>query len=343
MARDVPAPPRPRPLLRSLVCRSRDPATGSEAVELQAKGRDGRIEPYFKTGGWKWTDGGMQADLPKERLTELFNVNQFIVSQVSPLAPLVVPIDGTGLPWLEDFNRVLKCQLIGFLQGVNKLWSGRLLRPGGFRGVDFILQDYEGTVTIRPSWGIREMSKFLANFDQERVAAYMRDGEHATWPHLELIRSLCAVEFCLDEVASGLQHSIARHRAAVNRGDGASATTVSGGDGLEATTTARVGPSPGGVRRSSDSIGNGSTGFSRGKLPSYISLASYGSAQTPWQEPNAYPVSRDGAAASGSGMRLATLPGVASSASMLNLAGLDDLPGDDASAMPQSIGMAPFQ
>ena len=53
------------------------------------------------------------------------------MSQVSPLAPLCVPIDGTGLPWLEEFNRVLKCQLMGFLHGVNSLWSGRLLRPGG--------------------------------------------------------------------------------------------------------------------------------------------------------------------------------------------------------------------
>lgn len=31
-----------------------------DAVELQAKGRDGGIEPYFKTGGWTWTDGGLQ-------------------------------------------------------------------------------------------------------------------------------------------------------------------------------------------------------------------------------------------------------------------------------------------
>ena len=53
-----------------------------EPVELMAKGRDGNNEPYFKTGGWRWTDGGLQADLPKQRLTELFNVNQFIVSQV---------------------------------------------------------------------------------------------------------------------------------------------------------------------------------------------------------------------------------------------------------------------
>jgi len=52
-----------------------------DAVELMAKDREGNIVPYFKTGGFRWTDGGLQADLPKQRLTELFNVNQFIVSQ----------------------------------------------------------------------------------------------------------------------------------------------------------------------------------------------------------------------------------------------------------------------
>ena len=52
-----------------------------EAVELMAKDRHGNEVPYFQTGGFRWTGGGLQADLPKERLAELFNVNQFIVSQ----------------------------------------------------------------------------------------------------------------------------------------------------------------------------------------------------------------------------------------------------------------------
>lgn len=153
-----------------------------EPVELMAKGRDGEIEPYFKTGGWRWTDGGLQADLPKERLTELFNVNQFIVSQVNPLAPLFVPVGGTGFPGIEEFNVFLKHQLVGFVQGVSKLGQGKLFRPGGFRGIDLIMQDYEGTVTIRPPWGISELRDFLANFDQRRVGQYMDDGERATWP-----------------------------------------------------------------------------------------------------------------------------------------------------------------
>ena len=52
-----------------------------EAVQLMSRDKDGNEVPYFKTERWRFTDGGLQADLPKQRLTELFNVNQFIVSQ----------------------------------------------------------------------------------------------------------------------------------------------------------------------------------------------------------------------------------------------------------------------
>lgn len=33
---------------------------------------------------WQWEDGSVQADLPMQRLSELFNINHFIVSQVNP-------------------------------------------------------------------------------------------------------------------------------------------------------------------------------------------------------------------------------------------------------------------
>ena len=75
------------------------------------------------------------------------------------------------------------------------------------------MQDYEGTVTIRPPWGLSELRDFLANFDERRVGQYMDDGERATWPQLPLIRSLCEVEFCLDEVAAEIQRSMAAARA----------------------------------------------------------------------------------------------------------------------------------
>ena len=311
-----------------------------EPVELMAKGRNGDIEPYFKTGGWRWTDGGLQADLPKERLTELFNVNQFIVSQVNPLAPLFVPVGGTGFPWLEEVNVFLKHQLVGLIQGVSKLGQGKLFRPGGFRGIDLVMQDYEGTVTIRPPWNLSELREFLANFDERRVGQYMDDGERATWPQLPLIRSLCEVEFTLDEVASELQGMMAASRAA-QRMEGPNAS------------------------------GN-SVGAAMGRMPSYIQLhdnvgveTDHGSpthnpnsnrprvevqrehpldAQLRGHPPRPYPVNAGSAGSFGS----TRLPGVASSASLVALGALD-VDDDDApqEQQPQvmrhaSYGQAPF-
>jgi predicted acylesterase/phospholipase RssA len=34
----------------------------------------------------QWEDGSVQADLPMQRLSELFNINHFIVSQVNPVS-----------------------------------------------------------------------------------------------------------------------------------------------------------------------------------------------------------------------------------------------------------------
>ena len=180
--------------------------------------------------------------MPKQRLTELFNVNQFIVSQVNPLAPLFIP-PSTGLLFVEETLLLLKHQLVGFVSGISQLGQGRLVRPMGLRVADLILQDYEGTVTIYPNWSFSELLSFLSNFDERRIGAYMLDGERATWPHIALIRSLCEVEFTLDEVAKDISRS-------VRVGSGSALSGSLGGRG--ATETAM-----------------------RGKLPSYMALEKY--------------------------------------------------------------------
>ena len=230
-----------------------------EAVELMAKDRDGSTVPYFKTGGWKFTDGGLQADLPKERLTELFNVNQFIVSQVNPISSLFVPASTHLPPIIEEGLLFLKEQLTGFVKGLSHFGKGTFIRPGGMRLADLALQEYEGTLTIYPTWHISEMSKFLSNFDTERVQQYVLDGARATWPHLELIHSLCEIEYTLDEVAAELQCAI-RGRPPPKR--------------RPPSRTLSIGSSVDGEQ----SVSNGNL---RGKLPSYVSLAAYG------QSPNA--------------------------------------------------------
>ena len=50
-----------------------------------AKDHTGKIVPYYppKTEV-RFVDGSLQADIPRERLAVLYNVNQFFVSQVNP-------------------------------------------------------------------------------------------------------------------------------------------------------------------------------------------------------------------------------------------------------------------
>eukprot|EP00966_Prymnesium_polylepis_P217839 5041458-Prymnesium_polylepis.1 len=52
---------------------------------LLAKDAQGRIVP-MDPPGIKWVDGTMRADLPMQRLAQLFNVSHFVVSQARSCA-----------------------------------------------------------------------------------------------------------------------------------------------------------------------------------------------------------------------------------------------------------------
>lgn len=63
------------------------------SVELMKKNKDGTLEPYYMTslhGNFKFVDGSVACDLPMDRMSELFNINTYIVSQVNPhVAPFI--------------------------------------------------------------------------------------------------------------------------------------------------------------------------------------------------------------------------------------------------------------
>lgn len=194
-----------------------------------------------------------------------------------------------------------------------------------------MLQDYEGTVTIKPSWGLRDLAKFLSNFDAPRIDKFFRDGERATYPKIELIRSLCEIEFCLDEIAAELQASMVASRRFKAERPAAGAPGAIDGSAVPSsprrvTISDDEGPfSPRSEPAQSNSFSDVGT-LTRGKVPSYVSLPAYG-AEAAEREADkgatAYPVT-EGIPASGSATSL-RLPGVASSASLLNLLGLESL------------------
>ena len=69
-----------------------------EPVELIVKTEGGDLVPYHpENTNTRYIDGTIGGDLPMQRMSELFNVNTFIVSQVNPHVVPLLSVDGGGV------------------------------------------------------------------------------------------------------------------------------------------------------------------------------------------------------------------------------------------------------
>eukprot|EP00163_Fabomonas_tropica_P031672 TRINITY_DN7615_c0_g1_i4.p1 TRINITY_DN7615_c0_g1~~TRINITY_DN7615_c0_g1_i4.p1 ORF type:complete len:546 (-),score=95.47 TRINITY_DN7615_c0_g1_i4:877-2514(-) len=166
-------------------------------VEIMAKDARGNTVPYHPAR-IKWSDGSVAYDLPMNRLSELFNVNHFIVSQVNPhVVPFVNPDSEHNPPsiWFkasqviggELLHRASQLDFFGLMP---RFWQS--IKP-------LFYQKYRGDVTIVPRIGWQDYSKLLKNPTDEEVQEAIRQGELATYPHIPIIRGHCAIESCLEE------------------------------------------------------------------------------------------------------------------------------------------------
>jgi len=186
-----------------------------EPRELLAKDRHGAIVPYY-FGGLKWRDGSMQNDLPMTRLTELFNVNFFIVSQVNPHAILAT---GEGLGSVNSpmfkiahfFRREIKQYLLSITELALGTAGRRVspwLRPVGFSPVGLLVQEYTGDITIFNGRGIQEMPYLLTNGTTDMLRRYTEASERSTWLKLPLIENSCKIEFVMEEIIKELRREV---------------------------------------------------------------------------------------------------------------------------------------
>jgi TAG lipase/steryl ester hydrolase/phospholipase A2/LPA acyltransferase len=70
-----------------------------DAAELLVKCElTGELKPYHpESTQTRYVDGSIAGDLPMQRMSELFNVNTFIVSQVNPYVVPFISVDGGGV------------------------------------------------------------------------------------------------------------------------------------------------------------------------------------------------------------------------------------------------------
>jgi TAG lipase / steryl ester hydrolase / phospholipase A2 / LPA acyltransferase len=185
------------------------PLVFSPASLLVKDPRTGEIRPW--TGNLsqqKWIDGSVDNDLPMQRLSEMFNVNHFIVSQVNPhVVPFLIKDKDINLEedrhssftpgpsWFHGLSTFAKTEVIHRMT---------MLADAGFlpnvlsKTASVLSQTYSGDITILPEISYIDFPRVLSNPTSDYMLDSMLRGERATWPKLSRIRNHCAIELALD-------------------------------------------------------------------------------------------------------------------------------------------------
>ncbi|KAI5458277.1 acyl transferase/acyl hydrolase/lysophospholipase [Mariannaea sp. PMI_226] len=166
----------------------------------------------------RWIDGSVDNDLPMTRLSEMFNVNHFIVSQVNPhvvpflskddhLSPNAKqthqrPIRSDDFDWVYTITSLAKDEALHrlhFLAELN-IFPNLVTK---FRSI--LSQKYSGDINILPEINMHDLPRLLKNPTSEFMIRACQLGERATWPKLSRIRDRCAIELALDRAVHRLR------------------------------------------------------------------------------------------------------------------------------------------
>jgi len=164
--------------------------------ELMVRQADGTTCSYFLKGV-EFSDGGFGFDIPTTALAHLFNVNNFVVSQVNPhILPLQKMPRNIPFVW-PTFNFIVD----EFRLFCNNL-TRQMLALGVFSSTmrtinDTITQPVFGDVTIFPDFEWSDYLKIITNPTRDELNQMIDVGRQSTYPHISRMNILCAIEYKL--------------------------------------------------------------------------------------------------------------------------------------------------
>lgn len=189
-------------------------------VALAAKNDKGKKQPYLPSR--RWVDGSLSDDLPAKRLSRIYGVNHFIVSQVNPhifpfvtdtkrkrdlLTTVKLAAGRTAREWINASASMLEKPL-AWNPTINKLTNV---------GLSIMNQDYFGDINILPDSRFFNPLKLLAHRSVEEIVELIEMGEKATWPKIEMIRVQTKIGKKLDHILQDLDRRRPKVRSAVSR------------------------------------------------------------------------------------------------------------------------------
>ncbi|CAO3671710.1 unnamed protein product [Rhizopus microsporus] len=169
------------------------------STQIYAKDKNGKVVPW-NPSEQLYIDGSVENDLPMNKLSELFNVNHFIVSQVNPHV----------IPFLQKSNTPSKTrQITNFCMHLAKTEIQHRctqltelgIMPSFFNKIQTIMsQKYSGDITIIPEVSYSDFLRVLSNPTAKSIRDAILRGERATWPKLSIIRNHLQIELAIDQI-----------------------------------------------------------------------------------------------------------------------------------------------
>lgn len=166
----------------------------------------------------RWIDGSVDNDLPMTRLSEMFNVNHFIVSQVNPhVVPFIFKEEESMVsdPGSQSLLTSRWFHLISGLARDEALFRMNVLSDLGVfpntltKMVSIMSQRYSGDINILPEISYTDFPRMLKNPTADFMQNACLSGERATWPKLGRVRNHCAIELALDAAVQTMRARVA--------------------------------------------------------------------------------------------------------------------------------------
>ena len=220
---------------------------------LLARDSKGHVVPFANpTAGEmlrRWRDGSLQEDLPMNGLSEMFNVNYFLVSQCNPYLLPIIALKRAmprtlGILAEQEFKHRCK-QLMEILPS----------SFGGSRVLKLLSQPWEGDITMVLPASSFSTLKAVVNLSKDDLLRSLAEGHRAAWAKLPAIAANCDIEVTLDACLRSVTAAARRARARLHR---------------RASSVALASLHP------SSSFMAGGTGGMRAGIPSWLHLQALG-------------------------------------------------------------------
>lgn len=189
-------------MIWSAACASLNVPGIYDPVSLMVKKSNGEIVEWSGRE-IKWGVAADDEDTPYNRLAELFNVNNFIVSKIAPFKfPLVdyffpqlpVPSSASLITRLCGFflselsHRLYQLDHLGLLPNICKKLQKLIANSSQFS---------ENVITISPNIRVRELPYMMSHPNENLTKMSVLKGESATWPLLSNLTIRMKIEVAL--------------------------------------------------------------------------------------------------------------------------------------------------